>query len=115
MDKAIEAAFEEWWKQSRITPSGHYYATDNKVAAKQAWEAAYQAASGEGWRPISEAPKDGTLVLCAFSGGETSWHFDRCVCRWSGSELSLWSSKGVSGLQPDAWMPIPAIAARESE
>lgn len=46
-DKAIEAAFEEWWKQSRITPSGHYYATDNKVAAKQAWEAAYQAASGE--------------------------------------------------------------------
>ena len=46
-DKAIEAAFEEWWKQSRIIPSGHYYATDNKVAAKQAWEAAYQAASGE--------------------------------------------------------------------
>ena len=50
MDKAIEAAaFEEWWKQSRIIPSGHYYATDNKVAAKQAWEAAYQAASGEAW------------------------------------------------------------------
>lgn len=47
MDKAIEAAFEAWWEQTLIVPSGHFYATDNKVAAKQAWEAAYQAASGE--------------------------------------------------------------------
>ena len=47
MDKAIEAAFEAWWEQTLIVPSGHFYATDNKVAAKQAWEAAFQAASGE--------------------------------------------------------------------
>lgn len=113
MDKAIEAAAEAMARHE----IDDYGQRDVEIYIPLATVAisAYQAASGEGWRPISEAPKDGTLVLCAFSGGETSWHFDRCVCRWSGSELSLWSSKGVSGLQPDAWMPILAIAARESE
>lgn len=78
---------------------------DDAISAGQARAAiaAYLAAQ---WRDMDSAPKDGSLILGYFADGETAWHFDRLVCRWI-SDLEMWSAKGVGGLQPTHWQPLP--------
>lgn len=110
----VEEAVEKHWRS--YTPHADaalaYIRQHFAVAAELITESNCEKAQ---WQPISTAPKDGTLILGDFSDGETSWHFSRCVVRWSGSDLSLWSSKGVSGLLPTRWMAIPEPPKESNE
>lgn len=69
----------------------------------------------EGWRDISTAPKDGTVVLIARDMG-APWGFVRAFGYWvSHGGISGWvptgaasNPPGVLGLAaPDCWMPLP--------
>lgn len=62
------------------------------------------------WRPISEAPKDGTNVLIYGAG---TW----AVASWESYAVELWGTGwrdmgdigwgGMSDVEPTAWMPLP--------
>lgn len=75
-----------------------------------------------GWRPISEAPRDGTIIWAVF--GEIE---DEFMSRWSGVQVSIrhegltrpggydmgWSimRAGIGGISDDrfvGWMPLPS-------
>lgn len=83
-----------------------YYSGPESVPSIAAMKKALAVVPLPEWRPIETAPKDGSLILGYFADGETAWHFDRLVCRWI-SDLEMWSAKGVSGLQPTHWQPLP--------
>lgn len=76
---------------------------------------------GEGWQPISSAPKDGTLIFVARDMGKP-WGWVRGVSRWDGAHgIYGWISRGLYdppgelGLgQPDVWLPIPKPPAAPS-
>ncbi len=71
-----------------------------------------------GWQPISTAPKDGTIVLCArFGNSKKVWHMR--VCRWGhilarkdlGFTKEGWhvyTGQNAGWFQPTHWMPLPA-------
>ncbi len=69
------------------------------------------------WRPIAEAPKDGTVVLIAFSDGTvTQAEFGEYACeskRYVGwyfynCDEDQWYSVGFHGRdQPTHFMPLP--------
>jgi hypothetical protein len=62
-------------------------------------------AAMEGWRPIEEAPRDGTFILCALpSGHVTILQYCR-EGRWRRDVFS------ELALQPSCWRPLPAPPA----
>ena len=106
----IEAAINALVAETgTVCPSGaigQYIEADSIEDLRDGMIAAIAAYLEAQWQDIATAPKDGTLILAYFAGGGTSWYFDRYVCRWI-SDLEMWSAKGVSGLQPDMWQPLP--------
>lgn len=77
-----------------------------------------QPASGEGWRTMDSAPKDGTHVLAVVAGNHpsTGLPFIPEVVEWSAETNGWWSEMwGVSGdYRPTHWMPLPT-SPREAE
>lgn len=87
--------------------------------------AALSCLAGEGWRPISDAPKDGTHVLIAQRRGDSDkWsvlegHF---VKRSRRSRNGTWYGTGDYGeeefsqqYEPTHWMPLPAAPSVEEK
>lgn len=67
-----------------------------------------------GWRPIAEAPRDGTTVIVARHMGEFGWI--RGCARWVGGTgfVAGWVSKGFDPVMgelglahPTHWQPLP--------
>ena len=60
------------------------------------------------WRPIAEAPRDGTVVMLGYL---PNWRMDRLVYegRWC-AEQQCWTSVNGFQLHTDAthWQPLPA-------
>ncbi len=61
------------------------------------------AAPSMGWQPISTAPKDGTFILAAYSGGH------RNIVQWSSYDY-CWRTnlENPTKWSPAAWQPLPA-------
>lgn len=65
----------------------------------------------EGWRPIAEAPKDGTYVLICGTGGI---HMAHWACGRERYQMWLnFDSHGVGA--PTHWMPLPAPPSTTEE
>lgn len=81
-----------------------------------------------GWRPIAEAPRDGTRVVVYTTGGHAlvaSWQFACCIGS-DGTEADAWMAQGIhprcwtDGIcwerneddepsdAPTHWQPLPA-------
>jgi hypothetical protein len=72
--------------------------------------------SGDAWRPISTAPKDGTVVDLLSIDGLTGSAHRRVNCswgrmvKWNGEEFEGWRGLGAlyqAFQSPTHWMPIP--------
>lgn len=61
------------------------------------------ASQSTGWRPIEEAPKDGTEILAAWRASQTV-----SVAWWTDSGWWDGESEGVFISSPTHWMPIPS-------
>lgn len=64
------------------------------------------------WKPIDQAPKDGTLFLAAFQRDPLSIEFE--FARWNATDGKVYKNKKGSGrlgqvlpYQPDAFLKIP--------
>ena len=68
------------------------------------------------WRPISEAPRDGTWILAALCGEWTEVGVEWITVKWA-EESDLWMTPDVTFVrEPDGWMPLPQPPeAREHE
>lgn len=80
---AAEAAWAEWCASAALVPAGE----------------------ADGWRPIAEAPRDGTPVLVAIAGGD----FNAGTAQWD-VDRGCWTYPCAvhgPGLDPTHWMPLP--------
>lgn len=74
---------------------------------------------GAGWRPIAEAPRDGTPVLLWLREPYSRidllcWNSD--VKGWVSSVFDLQCDEGFCGsLVPSHWMPLPAAPTQEQK
>lgn len=82
-----------------------------QAACQAAWEAFVShaglvpAGEADGWRPIAEAPRDGTPVLVAIAGGD----FNACSAQWD-IRRGCWTYPCAvhgPGLDPTHWCPLP--------
>lgn len=53
------------------------------------------------WQPMDTAPKDGSEILVTLTGG--SVHM-----AWMNTRYNAWSIQETIGVEPLAWMPLPA-------
>lgn len=98
LDRSASEYHEELVSEWRCEECGEVFSEDPALAATQP----------SPWRPIAEAPRDGTRILACpcFSGGgavyQVRWRvMKRVPSRWE-SEL------GAVPLEPTHWMPLPA-------
>lgn len=105
MDKAIEAVARAL--QSDSWPRANDW--QMYIPSAKAVIAAYQAASGEGWRPIETAPKDGTRLLLCNRRKENRPYPIMADGYWC-KGIWVWC---YPFSDPTHWLPLPAIAARE--
>lgn len=56
------------------------------------------------WRPISEAPRDGTTILVWFNDG---WAENEAISSWWDREHG-WTCQYTDSIQPTHFMPLPA-------
>jgi hypothetical protein len=84
----------------------------SRCGAKAGWgDYGYQAAQKwnrrtPGWRPISEAPRDGTriMIYSPLDGWVSSHYEGGC---WQGLPWRPQSNPEYATAQPTAWMPLP--------
>ena len=69
-------------------------------------EQSNDALQSEGWRPISEAPKDGTVVLALLTGGDLPHTIRYVREKW----MIAWDAYDLSAScdAPTHFMPLPA-------
>jgi hypothetical protein len=77
-DEQIEAAYQAFTAKPVSSDDGGW-------SLRLALRAALEAADAAAWRPIAEAPKDGTHLLIGIAGGKyhacDAW-YDGFVCDW---------------------------------
>ena len=114
-DPRIEAAFCAAWDEpcllgdpiachpleDAVPAEGETQIDAMKAVIRRMVEAALKAADAAAWRPISEAPRDGTTILLYDD------HLDRMEAGWT-FEGDLWQPTGMPHKQSiNHWMPLP--------
>jgi hypothetical protein len=73
--------------------------------------------SGDGWRPIATAPRDGTEIIYRRRG---RWEGAIGRCRWDAGaygedEPAWWDVDADQEAYPGHWMPLPTPPAGDEE
>jgi hypothetical protein len=74
--------------------------------------AALAAADAAAWRPISEAPKDGTSILVYRVNTKLDAAIQPISTDWWSTHHKQWMKSNAYS-QPTHWMPLPAPPAKE--
>ncbi|PWT76442.1 MAG: hypothetical protein C5B60_04135 [Chloroflexi bacterium] len=66
------------------------------------------------WRPMSEAPRDGTVIIVAYSdfSGASPYAFDEERNMWTLYDPDRWGSdysEGFDSLKEYGWVPVPLV------
>lgn len=95
---AAEHAYEAHVRENSDQPLSHVFVN------RDALRAALAAADAQGWRPISEAPRDGTPVL----GYHPKYGWAGTI-RWDDGDWEVGNEQWEFNrpVQPTHWMPLP--------
>ena len=69
--------------------------------------------TNNGWQPIATAPRDGRWILIYVP--DPGDHLPPCgfvAVKWTGNpktSLTGWTTRGVCGIEPNYWMPLPDV------
>lgn len=97
--------------------AGEHYPCKDGIFQKtyEIADALESCAAQQGWRPITEAPRDGTYILLAGPSGYVGTSLRVEVCRYDAEyrPLQPWVNHSNDsfldgGSEPTHWMPLPA-------
>lgn len=119
--KELAEATQAWWDACDEADEDPAPGKEEAVnAAKARWKTASGAVAdlpvekASLWRPIADAPKDGTMIICLFDLGGNKWPRALKWRKFCDTHAG-WVNDVGDEYRPTHWMPLPAPPTSEEK